>query len=80
MVGEGAVVIDVGINRTDDGLVGDVDFDAVTERAARDHAGARRRGADDDRDAAREHRQGRASARLISPEAASWRCRWPRAG
>jgi methylenetetrahydrofolate dehydrogenase (NADP+) / methenyltetrahydrofolate cyclohydrolase len=33
MVGEGAVVIDVGTNRTDDGLVGDVDFDAVTERA-----------------------------------------------
>jgi len=26
---EGAVVIDVGINRTDEGLVGDVDFDAV---------------------------------------------------
>jgi methylenetetrahydrofolate dehydrogenase (NADP+)/methenyltetrahydrofolate cyclohydrolase len=25
----GAVVIDVGINRTDDGLVGDVDFDSV---------------------------------------------------
>jgi methylenetetrahydrofolate dehydrogenase (NADP+)/methenyltetrahydrofolate cyclohydrolase len=25
----GAVVIDVGINRTDAGLVGDVDFDAV---------------------------------------------------
>jgi methylenetetrahydrofolate dehydrogenase (NADP+)/methenyltetrahydrofolate cyclohydrolase len=25
----GATVIDVGINRTDDGLVGDVDFDAV---------------------------------------------------
>jgi methylenetetrahydrofolate dehydrogenase (NADP+) / methenyltetrahydrofolate cyclohydrolase len=33
MVGEGAVVIDVGTNRTDDGLVGDVDFDAVRERA-----------------------------------------------
>jgi methylenetetrahydrofolate dehydrogenase (NADP+)/methenyltetrahydrofolate cyclohydrolase len=33
MVGEGAVVIDVGTNRTDNGLVGDVDFDAVTERA-----------------------------------------------
>jgi methylenetetrahydrofolate dehydrogenase (NADP+) / methenyltetrahydrofolate cyclohydrolase len=33
MVGEGAVVIDVGTNRTDDGLVGDVDFDAVGERA-----------------------------------------------
>jgi methylenetetrahydrofolate dehydrogenase (NADP+)/methenyltetrahydrofolate cyclohydrolase len=34
MVREGAVVIDVGINRTDDGLVGDVDFDAVREKAA----------------------------------------------
>jgi methylenetetrahydrofolate dehydrogenase (NADP+)/methenyltetrahydrofolate cyclohydrolase len=34
MVREGAVVIDVGINRTDDGLVGDVDFDAVVEKAA----------------------------------------------
>ena len=33
MVGDGAVVIDVGTNRTDDGLVGDVDFDAVRERA-----------------------------------------------
>jgi methylenetetrahydrofolate dehydrogenase (NADP+)/methenyltetrahydrofolate cyclohydrolase len=34
MVREGAVVIDVGTNRTDDGLVGDVDFDAVVEKAA----------------------------------------------
>ncbi|HEX6714212.1 MAG TPA: bifunctional methylenetetrahydrofolate dehydrogenase/methenyltetrahydrofolate cyclohydrolase FolD [Thermoleophilaceae bacterium] len=33
MVGDGAVVIDVGINRTDDGLVGDVDFEAVAEKA-----------------------------------------------
>ena len=33
MVREGAVVIDVGTNRTDDGLVGDVDFDAVQGRA-----------------------------------------------
>ena len=32
-VREGATVIDVGINRTDAGLVGDVDFDAVRERA-----------------------------------------------
>ena len=32
-VREGATVIDVGINRTDDGLVGDVDFDAARERA-----------------------------------------------
>jgi methylenetetrahydrofolate dehydrogenase (NADP+)/methenyltetrahydrofolate cyclohydrolase len=34
MVRDGAVVIDVGINRTDDGLVGDVDFDAVARKAA----------------------------------------------
>jgi methylenetetrahydrofolate dehydrogenase (NADP+)/methenyltetrahydrofolate cyclohydrolase len=34
MVREGAVVIDVGINRTDDGLVGDVDFKAVAQKAA----------------------------------------------
>jgi methylenetetrahydrofolate dehydrogenase (NADP+) / methenyltetrahydrofolate cyclohydrolase len=33
MVREGAVVIDVGTNRTDDGLRGDVDFDAVREKA-----------------------------------------------
>jgi methylenetetrahydrofolate dehydrogenase (NADP+)/methenyltetrahydrofolate cyclohydrolase len=32
-VKEGAVVIDVGINRTDAGLVGDVDFDAAAARA-----------------------------------------------
>ena len=29
----GATVIDVGINRTDDGLVGDVDFDSAAEHA-----------------------------------------------
>jgi methylenetetrahydrofolate dehydrogenase (NADP+)/methenyltetrahydrofolate cyclohydrolase len=29
----GATVIDVGINRTEDGLVGDVDFEPVSERA-----------------------------------------------
>jgi methylenetetrahydrofolate dehydrogenase (NADP+)/methenyltetrahydrofolate cyclohydrolase len=34
MVGPGATVIDVGINRTEDGLVGDVDFDAVAEVAS----------------------------------------------
>jgi methylenetetrahydrofolate dehydrogenase (NADP+)/methenyltetrahydrofolate cyclohydrolase len=33
MVRPGATVIDVGTNRTDDGLVGDVDFDAVAELA-----------------------------------------------
>ena len=34
MVKPGATVIDVGINRTDDGLVGDVDFEAVSEVAS----------------------------------------------
>ena len=34
MVKPGAVVVDVGINRTDDGLVGDVDFEAVSEIAS----------------------------------------------
>jgi methylenetetrahydrofolate dehydrogenase (NADP+)/methenyltetrahydrofolate cyclohydrolase len=33
MVREGAVVIDVGTNRTDDGLVGDVEFESARERA-----------------------------------------------
>jgi methylenetetrahydrofolate dehydrogenase (NADP+) / methenyltetrahydrofolate cyclohydrolase len=33
MVGDGAVVIDVGTNRTEAGLVGDVDFEAAKERA-----------------------------------------------
>lgn len=34
MVRPGATVIDVGINRTETGLVGDVDFDAVSEVAS----------------------------------------------
>jgi methylenetetrahydrofolate dehydrogenase (NADP+)/methenyltetrahydrofolate cyclohydrolase len=35
MVKEGAIVIDVGINRTPDGrIVGDVDFEPVRERAS----------------------------------------------
>ena len=33
MVSQGAVVIDVGIHRTDDGLVGDVDYAAVSQIA-----------------------------------------------
>jgi len=33
MVSEGAIVIDVGTNRTDEGLVGDVDFEAVSRVA-----------------------------------------------
>lgn len=35
MVKPGAVVVDVGINRTDEGLVGDVDFESVKEVAGR---------------------------------------------
>jgi methylenetetrahydrofolate dehydrogenase (NADP+)/methenyltetrahydrofolate cyclohydrolase len=34
MVVEGAVVIDVGTNRTDNGLVGDVDFESVASKAS----------------------------------------------
>lgn len=34
MVKEGAVVIDVGINRIESGLVGDVDYEAVKEKAS----------------------------------------------
>ena len=34
MVKPGAVVIDVGINRVEEGLVGDVDFEGVKEKAA----------------------------------------------
>lgn len=34
MVKPGAVVVDVGINRTDEGLVGDVDFEAVATNAS----------------------------------------------
>ena len=34
MIGPGAVVIDVGVNRTDDGLVGDVDFEGALEVAS----------------------------------------------
>jgi methylenetetrahydrofolate dehydrogenase (NADP+)/methenyltetrahydrofolate cyclohydrolase len=33
MVKEGVVVIDVGVNRLETGLVGDVDFEAVKEKA-----------------------------------------------
>lgn len=35
MVKEGAVVIDVGMNRTENGLCGDVDFERVKEKASR---------------------------------------------
>lgn len=34
MVKDGATVIDVGINRTEEGLLGDTDFEAIKEKAA----------------------------------------------
>ena len=34
MVKNGAVVVDVGINRTENGIVGDVDFDEVSKKAS----------------------------------------------
>ena len=51
----GATVIDVGIHRGENGLRGDVEFDAVAEVAGADHPGARRGRPDDDRDAAGQH-------------------------
>jgi hypothetical protein len=52
----GAVVIDVGINRGDDGkLCGDVDFDAAGAARLLDHPRARRRRPHDHRVPAREH-------------------------
>ena len=39
MVKANAIVIDVGMNRTDDKLVGDVDFESAAARGAKQHAG-----------------------------------------
>ena len=65
MVREGAVVIDVGTNRTDGRARGRRGLRAGRGEGGRDHAGPRRGGADDEGDAAREHAACRA-ARLIS--------------
>ena len=58
----GATVIDVGINRTEDGLVGDVDFAAAAEVAGAITPVPGRRGADDHRLPAAQHAAGRADA------------------
>ena len=55
MVKSGAAVVDVGINRTEAGLVGDVDPGAAAVAALPD-AGSGRCRPDDDRDGAGEHR------------------------
>ena len=62
----GATVIDVGINRSDDGLHGDVDFDEAVAGRRRHHAGPRRRGADDDRLPAAQHAAGGADGGGVS--------------
>ena len=60
MVKPGAVVIDVGMNRNDEGkLCGDVDFAGVERSGRLDHAGARWRRPDDPRDAAGQHARSR---------------------
>ena len=80
MVKPGAVVIDVGMNRNDEGkLCGDVDFAGVQRSGGLDHAGARRRRADDPRHAAGQHAgSGRARrqhpARSVHPSGRSAQC------
>ncbi len=71
-VREGAVVIDVGINRKEDPasekgykLVGDVDFEERSPEMLRDHARARRSGADDHRDADRQYAGGVQAAESV---------------
>ena len=64
----GAIVIDVGINRTDDGLVGDVDFDEAAEVAGAITPVPGRRRADDDRVPAAQHAAGGADAGRRSRE------------
>ena len=62
MIKPGATVIDVGVHRTADGLVGDVSLRRGGRGRRGDHPGARRGRADDGGDAAREHRVGRGAA------------------
>ena len=72
-VKDGAVVIDVGMNRTPEKLVGDVEFESAAERASLITPGARRRRPDDDRDAPAQHPrsgEGRGLMRRAEPIAA----------
>ena len=71
MVREGAVVIDVGINRVDDAsrrrgyrLVGDVDYDCRGGQGGSHHTGARRHWPHDHRPAAEQHAGRRPPYRL----------------
>ena len=61
----GAVVIDVGMNRTEDGLRRRRRLRGSGRGRGGDHPGPRRRRADDDRDAAGQHPAGRARSHLV---------------
>ena len=54
-VSPGAAVVDVGISRTEAGIVGDVDFDSVQDIAWRNHPDAGRHRPDDHRLPAQKH-------------------------
>ena len=61
----GAAVVDVGVSRTEAGIVGDVDFDAVQAVAGAITPMPRRHRSDDHRLPAREHPRGGADARRL---------------
>ena len=63
----GAAVIDVGVSRTEAGIVGDVDFDAVQAIAGAITPMPRRHRPDDDRLPAREHPRRQRGCRAPSP-------------
>ena len=75
IVKPGAAVIDVGCRRTEAGIVGDVDFDAVSEVAGWITPDAGRHRADDHRLPAREH-----GRRRSPPRGAVALAPWPLAG
>ena len=64
MVRPGATVIDVGINRTEDGLVGDVDYRCGASGCRAHHSGSRRCRTDDHRHAVGQHAPGCPTAAL----------------
>ena len=66
MVRPGAVVVDVGMNRMAERLVGDVDFEGVREVAGTHHTGAGRCGPLNRRHAAAQHIDGRRIAGNLS--------------
>ena len=80
MIKPGATVIDVGVHRTADGLVGDVQVRRGARGRGRDHAGARRGRTHDHVDAAGEHRRRRRGAGVHAMTARGPAGRHPRVG